>query len=183
MALIKCDVMFDTDKNDYVYVNSETGELISSPKKKTRSKKIEDTDPIAKITLLEGKYQFNNAAVQLMELEPDMKIAIKYERVNKTESPVIGTDEAWGTSTGNRLTKSYTVSCKGIQYDRLSEYGTIFIIEPHKTKDGIYTLTGDKPKEIPEEVKKEIEIPEEVPFSLDDISDDEVTSADFDFSL
>lgn len=103
-------------------VDETTGELITreatlgdfkevkkSTSSGTRTRKPKDTDPVAKITLLEGKIQMNNACVELVGWEPEMKIDIRFEKQGRKITPIILEDEA----KGNRLTKTFTVSCRG----------------------------------------------------------------------
>ena len=102
-------------------VDKETGEIMTKEatlgdfkdvvKKATttRTKKSKDTDPNPKITLLEGKIQMNNACVELVGWEPEMKIDICFEKQGRKITPIIREDEA----KGNRLTKTFTVSCRG----------------------------------------------------------------------
>ena len=143
----------------------------------TRSKKPKDNDPIAKITLLEGKWQMNHACVELTGFEPEQKLEIKFEKKGRLTTPVLCEDE----KSGNRLTKTYTVSCRGSRHDNLAEYGTIFVVEPYEGKEGYFKLKGDIEKEddiidIPEEIN----VPEE-----DDLIEDteSIDISDFDLSL
>lgn len=170
-------------------VDTETGELFTKEatfgdfkevvKKSstTRSKKPKDDDPIAKITLLEGKWQMNHACVELTGFEPEQKLEIKFEKKGRLTTPVLCEDE----KSGNRLTKTYTVSCRGSRHDNLAEYGTIFVVEPYEGKEGYFKLKGDIEKEddiidIPEEIN----VPEE-----DDLIEDteSIDISDFDLSL
>lgn len=144
-----CNIYFDNGK--YLVVNSETGESVEldlTPKKASststkKSKKVDD-NPIPTLTLLDNKYSLNQAAIDLMGLEPDDRIDIKYEKRGKETVPVIGKDEAFGTHGGNRLTKGLTVSCRGKGRDELAVFGETFTIEVHDTKDGLFVLKGDK---------------------------------------
>lgn len=170
-------------------VDTETGELFTKEatfgdfkevvKKATttRTKKPKDDDPVAKLTLLEGKLQMNNAAVQMTGFEPEMKIDIKFEKKGRVITPVMMEAES-----GNRLTKTYTISCRGSKHDNLAEYGDIFEVIPYEGKEGYYKLKGNIEKE--DDI---IDIPEEItdPEELDDdITDNsEVDISDFDLEL
>ena len=143
----------------------------------TRTKKPKDTDPVAKITLLEGKWQMNNACVELTGFEPEMKLDIKFEKKGRVTTPVLCEDE----KAGNRLTKTYTVSCRGSKHDNLSEYGDIFEVIPYEGKEGYFKLKGNIEKEddiidVPEEISN----PEEDDLDIDS-STEEV--GDFDLDL
>ena len=146
----------------------------------TRTKKIKDDgDPTPKITLLEGKWQMNHACVELTGFEPEMKLEIKFEKKGKITTPVLCEDE----KSGNRLTKTYTVSCRGSRHDNLAEYGDVFEVIPYEGKDGYFKLKGNAP----EKEDDIIEIPEEISDPEDDdlnITDDSgVDISDFDLEL
>lgn len=145
-------------------IDKETGEIITreatlgdfkevKKSSSTRSKKPKDEDPVAKITLLEGKWQMNNAAVTMTGFEPEQKLEIKFEKKGRVMTPVLCED----AKTGNRLTKTYTVSCRGSKHDTLAEYGDIFEVTPYEGKDGYFKLKGNIEKEddiidVPEEI-------------------------------
>lgn len=177
-----------------VKVDTETGEMTSKcisrkidksnfevvedkPKRKTtKSKKEESSEPT--LTLEDNKYCLNQAAADLMGVEPDCKLDIKYEKRGKETIPVIGTDTAFGTKQGNKLTKSLTVACRGSKNEELSKYGTEFILVPHETKDGIFVLQNEDAKleralddtiEKPDSPEEEIELPD---IDLQDLIDD-----------
>ena len=132
-------------------VDTETGELftkeatfgdfkeVTKKTTTTRTKKPKDDDPNPKITLLEGKWQMNNACVELTGFEPEMKLEIKFEKKGRVTTPVLCEDE----KSGNRLTKTYTVSCRGSKHDNLAEYGDVFIVEPYEGKEGYFKLKGN----------------------------------------
>jgi hypothetical protein len=172
------------------FVDDSTGEIFEEtreflddlikPKRKTstRSKKESDTDPVAKLTLLEGKLQMNNAAVQMTGFEPEMKIDIKFEKKGRVTTPVM-----MQADSGNRLTKTYTISCRGSKHDNLSEYGDIFEVIPYEGKDGHFKLKGNVEKE--DDI---IDVPEEIvdpeKFNDDeDINEDVNDISDFDLDL
>lgn len=144
----------------------------------TRSRKPKDDDPVAKITLLEGKWQMNHACVELTGFEPEMKLDIKFEKKGRITTPVLCEDE----KSGNRLTKTYTVSCRGSKHDNLAEYGDIFIVEPYEGKEGYFKLKGNVEKD--DDI---IDVPEEItnPDDLDEELTDEsgVDVGDFDLEL
>lgn len=146
-----------------VTVDTETGEMTTkcikrtvdkanfevseaAPKKAAKkAKKEESSSP--QLILEDNKYCLNSAAVELMGVTPDDKLDIKYEKRGSTMVPVIGTDEAFKTKGGNKLTKSNTVACRGSKNEELSKYGRVFEIAPHDSKDGLFILTGDSAPE------------------------------------
>lgn len=144
---------------------------------RTRKPKTDD-EPTPMIHLLEGKYQFNTKAIELTGFEPEQKIDIKFEKKGRVTTPVLCEDE----KSGNRLTKTYTVSCRGSRHDNLAEYGDIFEVIPYDGKDGYFKLKGNLEKE--DDI---IDIPEEI--SVDDDNEDdiidnnEIDAGDFELDL
>lgn len=196
MAKIKFDLYWDDESNSWEAINSETGEIKSfSPVKKSTTKKSVskvDTDTTPKLTLETSKYILTQAAADLLGVQPDDRIDIKYEKQGKRMVPIIGSNEAFGTKAGNKLTKSLTVSCRGKANEELSQYGTIFTITAHPTKEGLFILNGDKI--IPEQqVDDTVEIKEDqsdvdLDSELDDLlaedSTDNITEiTNFDFNI
>lgn len=158
-------------KVEIEYVDSETGEVLTEKRvlgketkkaKRSSSKKPVDDDPTPKITLIEGKYQFNNAAIELTGFEPDMKINISFEKKNRTIVPVLHKDD----NNGNRLTKSYTVSCKGAKRENISAYGEVFVLKP-TDRVGYFELEGN----IPQKEDDIIDVPEEIEENVDELLD------------
>ena len=170
-------------------VDTETGELftkeatfgdfkeVTKKATTTRSKKPKDDDPIAKITLLEGKWQMNAACIELTGFEPEQKLDIRFEKKGRITTPVLCQDD----KAGNRLTKTYTVSCRGSKHDNLAGYGDIFVVEPYEGKEGYFKLKGNIEKE--DDI---VDIPEEIadPDEIEDISDESgIDIGDFELEL
>lgn len=184
---MKLDILFHYD------VNEQTGEIkfigkeeitVDTFVKKQVSKvnKIEEnSEPL--ITLDSNKLILTTGAVDLMQICSDCRVDIKYKKKNKVSVPVIGTDEAFGTKGGNKLTKTNTISFRGASNEKLSEFGTTFKLEPSEDK-GIFYMIGDKISDpIPEDsidIESELDID-----ALDDINidDDSVDLEKFDFTL
>lgn len=175
-------------------VDTETGELftkeatfgdfkeVGRKTTTTRTKKVKDDgDPTPKITLLEGKWQMNHACVELTGFEPEMKLEIKFEKKGRVTTPVLCEDE----KSGNRLTKTYTVSCRGSRHDNLAEYGDVFEVIPYEGKEGYFKLKGNVEKEddivdIPEEITN----PEKTDNELDiNSSSEDENEIDFNLDL
>lgn len=149
----------DTETGDIKCINREVinddikpVKKASTPKKK--SSKNESSEP--QIILEDNKYTLNSAAVELMGVEPDDRLDIKFEKNGKLMIPIIGTNESFGTKAGNRLTKSFTVSCRGKANDELQNYGTVFTLSVHPTKEGLFVMQGDKAPEAVVDDKVEI---------------------------
>ena len=167
--------LVDTETGELFTKEATFGEFVEAKKASTtsRTKKPKDTDPVPKLIVLEGKVQLNNKAVELTGFEPEMKIAIEFEKKGRQITPILFEDD----NKGNRLTKTYTISCRGSKHDNLIEYGTVFELIPYEGKPNFFKLKGDAPEkeddiiDLPEEIAEPDEIEEgdvEEPTSLDD---------------
>lgn len=199
MSILKFEFSVDTETGEFSVVNTETGEAkISKVKKSTTkrsSKKNKDMGPEPTLILEENKYILNDAAVELLGVQPDDKIDIKYEKQGKKMIPVIASDEVFETHKGNKLTKSNTVQFRGSKNEELAKFGTTFILVAHENKNGIFMLQNkdaELEEALDESVEKE-ELTEEMVDDLDvdiqsliDDKDANVTEIDstiFNFSL
>ena len=150
------------------FIDQETGELftreatlgdfkeVKKTTSTTRTRKLKDNgNPNPQLTLLEGKVQLNTAAVNLVGWEPETKIDIRFEKKGRKMTPIMLEDP----SKGNRLTKTYTISCRGSKHDNLQDFGTVFDVVPYEGKDGWFKLIGNAPEkeddivDIPEEIQ------------------------------
>lgn len=82
----------------------------------------------ATVTVADNKLVLSKEAVKALGGVVGDRIAINYWTVDSTTTfPVIGKSECFGDLTGgNKLTKSNTVSFRGVQRDILLEYGSSF---------------------------------------------------------
>jgi hypothetical protein len=186
---MKLDILFHYE------VNEQTGEIAfigkeeitvdtatSTKRQATKAVKVENsTEPL--ITLDSNKLILTTGAVDLLQIGADCRVDIKYKKKDKTSVPVIGTDTAFGTKGGNKLTKTNTVSFRGAANDKLAEFGTTFKLEPSED-DGIFYLIGDKMNNpIPEDavdIESELDIDALEALDIDAKSTD---LGDFDFTL
>lgn len=175
------------------YLDESTGELfvdtreyldnsIKVTKKSTKSSsasKIDNSDPIPKLTLEDNKYILNGAAIKALDVEPGDTIDIKNQKVGTKKVKVIGSSATFGTKSGNKLTQKGTVSYRGKSNEELSALGTIFTLEPHPNVLGLFILKGDNEEDVEEVIPEEEEIEE-----VEDIEDAlEITEDDFDFTF
>lgn len=185
---MKLDIIFHYD------VNETTGEIIyigkdeikvDTEKKSTSTKKSSnkiDNNAEPLVTLETNKLVLTQGAVDLLSVCEDCRIDIKYD---KKGNPLIGTDQAFGTKSGNKLTKSNTVSFRGAANTKLSGFGNIFKLDPTKD-DGIFYLVGDKNPHVTEIPEELIDIESELDIeNLDDLDKDldSTNLSDFDFTL
>ena len=146
---MKLDIIFhynvdeNTGEMTYIGKNEITVDTAAPTKRQaTKVSKIEENDdPL--ITLDSNKLILTTGAVKLMNVCADCRLDIKYKKKDKTSVPVIGTDAAFGTKGGNKLTKTNTISFRGSANDKLAEFGTTFKLEPSED-EGIFYLIGDK---------------------------------------
>ena len=186
---MKLDIVFhyevDENTGEVKYIGKEeiTVDTASGTKKTaTKAAKVaENAEPL--ITLDSNKLILTTGAVALLNVAADCRLDIKYKKKDKVSVPVIGTDAAFGTKGGNKLTKTNTISFRGSANDKLSEYGTTFTLEPSED-EGIFYLIGDKITDpIPDDaidIESELDIEALESFELND----ENTDLDsFDFTL
>lgn len=180
-----------------VKVDTETGEMTTkcisrkvdksnfevteekSKRKTSKSKKEESFEPI--LTLEDNKYCLTQAAVDLMGVEPNCKLDIKYEKRGKETVPIIGSDEVWGTKSGNKLTKSLTVACRGSKNEELSKFGKEFTLIPHDKKEGLFILQNESTKiEIDDEIEDLQDLEEAISLPVDVDLQDLIDDSDAD---
>lgn len=143
MAILKFEFTYDTTSGEFSVVDTSTGEVKSVTTKKTttsRKKKEESSEP--QLILEDNKYTLNTAAKELLGVEEGDKIDIKYKKINNKLTPIIASDEVFGTKGGNKLTKSGTVAFRGTKRDELIKYGDIFTLA-ESDKEGEFILYGN----------------------------------------
>lgn len=183
---MKLDILFHYD------VDEVTGEItfigkeeiavdtaVTTKRVATKATKIvENTEPL--ITLDSNKLILTTGAVEMLNICADCRVDIKYKKKDKTSVPVIGTDTAFGTKGGNKLTKTNTVSFRGAANEKLAEFGTIFKLEPSED-GGIFYMIGDKANNpIPDDA---VDIESELDLDSLDELDDSNDLSNFDFTL
>lgn len=170
--------MVDDSTGEIVTREATLGDFKEVKKTTTRTRKPKDDgSTVPQVILLEGKVQLNQRAQELTGWEPEMKIDIQFEKHGKVITPVIMPKDS-----GNRLTKSFTISCRGSKRDNLAEYGTVFELIPHEEKAGYFKLIGNIQKE-----SDLVEVPEEIADPDSNFDDDdesnEVDISDFNLKL
>jgi hypothetical protein len=153
---------------------------VKEPKKKKVSKNESSTPTL---TLEDNKYCLNSAAVELMGVKPDDKLDIKYEKSGKDFIPVIGDDTVFKTKSGNRVTKTFTVSFRGNKNAELRNYGEVFTIIPHTEKEGLFILQNPNKAEEPEREELISEEDFQLPLDedLENLTDEDVVEIDENF--
>lgn len=101
--------MVDDSTGELITREATLGDFKEVKKTTTRTRKPKDdgsTTP--QVILLEGKVQLNQRAQELTGWEPEMKIDIQFEKKGRITTPIMMPKDS-----GNRLTKTFTVSCRG----------------------------------------------------------------------
>lgn len=184
---MKLDILFhynvDENTGEITFIGKEeiTVDTATSTKRQAKPVKVEaNIEPL--ITLDSNKLILTTGAVDMMKICPDCRVDIKYKKKDKVSVPVIGTDAAFNTKGGNKLTKTNTVSFRGSANEKLAEYGSVFKLEPSED-EGIFYLIGDKMnKPIEDEaidIEGELDLDSLEELDIDDSSDLE----GFDFKL
>lgn len=188
---MKLDVLFHYEVNEQTgeitYIGKEEISVDTKGETKNHSKVSTkaDSNPEPIITLEPNKLVLTQGAVDLLNICADCRVDIKYKKKDKKSVPIIATDATFKTKGGNKLTKSNTVSYRGVANEKLAAYGTVFKLEPTET-EGIYYLVGDKEQEsssVPEElvdIEKELDIE---PLDNLDIDTDDTSLEKFDFNF
>lgn len=184
---MKLDILFhynvDENTGEITFIGKEeiTVDTATSTKRQAKPVKVEaNIEPL--ITLDSNKLILTTGAVDMMKICPDCRVDIKYKKKDKASVPVIGTDAAFGTKGGNKLTKTNTVSFRGSANEKLAEYGSVFKLEPSED-EGIFYLIGDKMNKPVEDeaidIEGELDLDSLEELDIDDSSDLE----GFDFKL
>ena len=179
-------------------VDTETGEVLETKlidrsvnkpvkaMKATASEAVQDNDKEPKLYLEDNKCRLNSKAISLMGISPGDKLDIKYDEGKNGSVPVIGTDEAFGTKGGNKLTKSNTIACRGSKNEELSKYGKEFVLATHPSKAGLFVLTSEEVAvdQLVGDDNVNIDTPEGIDLNLEGLVDDKdanVSSIDTNF--
>ena len=179
-------------------VDTETGEVLETKlidrsvnkpvkaMKATASEAVQDNDKEPKLYLEDNKCRLNSKAISLMGISPGDKLDIKYDEGKNGSVPVIGTDEAFGTKGGNKLTKSNTIACRGSKNEELSKYGKEFVLAEHPSKAGLFVLTSEEVTgdQLVGDDNIKIDTPEGIDLDLEGLVDDKdanVSSIDTNF--
>lgn len=183
---------FDPETGDYTPISREIIEEGAATPKKAKSVMKDDgsTEPI--VILEENKLVLNSKAVEVLGAEWEDRISVIYQKHEDKLVPVIGKDEVFGCKSGNKLTKSKTVSCRGKANTKLAEHGTEFKLIPLNNDtfimDGgvdIPYVEDSKKKRVDPRIKVvEDDIPEVLPMeaTLDGDGSEEITE-EFKFEL
>lgn len=178
-------------------VNIDTGEILETrlinrdvnnsdikPVKSQRKIVQDDNDREPKLILEDNKYRLNNAAVELLNLNSDSKLVIRYEQSDTGDYPIIGTSESFKIASGNKISKSNTVACRGSNNAELAKYGTEFRLIAHPSRPHVFILNSNNMQQLngDENIKISEEI-DDINFGIEDLVEDidNVTEIDSNF--
>ena len=179
-------------------VDTETGEVLETKlidrsvnkpvkaMKATANEAGQDDDKEPKLYLEDNKCRLNSKAISIMGISPGDKLDIKYDDGKNGSVPIIGTDEAFGTKGGNKLTKSNTIAYRGSKNEELSKYGKEFVLAVHPSKAGLFVLTSEEVTgdQLVGDDNINIDTPEGIDLDLEGLVDDKdanVSSIDTNF--
>lgn len=176
---------YNPETNEYTPIKQEVVKEKASRVTTQAEKAVDSAEP--QLTLEENKYVLNQAAANLMGVAWEDRLSIKYQKIEGLTFPVIGTDEAFGTKGGNKVTKGLSVICRGKSRELLAKYGDTFTITEMKGQSGLFVLVGnyDRPEEAETTKADNIEIKEDknedlpLDASLDDSNTTEIVNFDF----
>jgi hypothetical protein len=114
---------FDPETGEYTPISRT---IVNDDTKKPKSAIKDDGSTEPMVILEDNKLVLNSKAVELLGAEWEDRISIIYQKHENNLVPVIGKDEIFGCKSGNKLTKSKTVSCRGKANTELSKYGSEF---------------------------------------------------------
>lgn len=176
---MKLDILMhyevDEKTGEVVFIGKEEV-AVDTVKKVTKAASaiLEGTNPILKLNA--NNFALNKVACDLLKVSAGDTLYINYPKKDGLYIPAIGSSIAFGVKSGNKLTKSLTVSFRGAANEKLSEFGTTFeLIE--SDREGIFYLKGDKivtpQKECPIEIDDtfELEDLEDIDLDLEESTD------------
>ena len=184
----KVTVTFDYDPEKDSVVNVKCSVDGVEQKKKTtkKAKDVKDENPNATVKREDNKLVLSPKAVELLDATPEDRISVRYEKIDNVHTALIAKEEYFGQEgNGNKLSKSNTVPMRGKANTVLSEFGTDFILYPHK--EGVYKMI-DSSVTVPSSGKVQVPELKEVELSEIDLdivvdSTDEYEIDQFDFKI
>lgn len=181
-----CTFDFNPETNEYKPIGDP--EVVKSTKKQAITE--ESSEP--QLILLDNKYSLNSAALELLGVTAGDKIDIRYQIIENINYPIIGSSTSWKSTSGNKLTKSSTVSYRGKANEMLSTFGDTFDLTSWTGHDGLFILIGNKEQVIDPnievktdnsvEVDKPIEATTEEDDSLDEFLNTDESQDNYELS-
>ena len=169
-----CTFDFNPETNEYKPIGEP--EVVKSARKQSITE--ESSEP--QLILLDNKYSLNSAALELLNVAAGDKIDIRYQIIENINYPIIGSSTSWKSTSGNKLTKSSTVSYRGKANEMLSTFGDTFDLTSWSGHDGLFILIGNKEQVIDPniEVKTDNSVEIDKPITEEDDSLDEFLNTD-----
>lgn len=160
MVQVNVTFNFDPTTETVTDVVCSVGGVVEKPKSTTTKKANvkQQGKALEGLTIVreEGKLVLSPELIETLGDDDEIRVSIKYIKVDDVITPFFGRDEAFKSKGGNKLTKGGTVAYRGKSNEVLAEFGEKFTLE--ESEPGIYKLVGDiayVPKDIP--VEKAVE--------------------------
>lgn len=129
-----------SENTDGIYIRTAEDPVKEKKPRKSKSKKDQDV-----IILEDNKLVLTQKLLDLIQAEPGDRLLVSFKEDNGLYYPLISKSEVFADSeSGNKLTKSLTLSYRGKQRDQLLIYGTKFTFEETAEGSGVCKLIGEK---------------------------------------
>lgn len=94
------------------------------------------------VELQDNKLIISDSAMNNLSINPGDRLSINYVQNKDNIYPVIGKSEMFSDpESGSKVTKSRTLSFRGLQNKILSHYGHLFTLEKDSIVAGVYKMT------------------------------------------
>lgn len=148
---IEQDLPFNESGVNLPKQNSTSVDIKPTKKKTIKKSKSKSTT----VVLEDNKLVLNEDIISLIGAEPGDRISIRFKEDKGKYYPIIAKSEVFASpESGNKLTKSLTVSYRGKQREELLLYGTVFNYEETEPDSQICWLRGEKEIEADKSVFK-----------------------------
>lgn len=131
-----CKIIYDTTTKEYLIVNLTTNESVPVgmlSKSNKSAKKSNQSEAAPQVKLEENKLVINTPAQEALQIKPGDSVSVTYQEFPGTGlAPIIANSVVMG-STGNKLTKSGTVSFRGANNAALKAFGSVFSLSKEGT--------------------------------------------------
>lgn len=111
-----------------------------------------------------------------MGIEAGDKLEISYEETSNGTFPII-----YKCYTGNKVTKTFTVACRGRNNEQLSIYGKEFLIVAHPSKENVFQLSCKNVSKGDSNISIESQNDVDLTEFLDNSEDVQITEIDSNF--
>lgn len=94
------------------------------------------------VELQDNKLIISDSTMNYLSINPGDRLSVNYVQNKEGIYPVIGKSEMFSDpESGSKVTKSKTLSFRGLQNKILSRYGHLFTLEKDSIVAGVYKMT------------------------------------------